>query len=417
MTEIQGHERVVAIRAGWFIDGTGMEPRRDVLITIENGVISRVADAREVPRDVMVFDLSDHTVLPGLINMHAHTVLPGDGTPFEEWMELPDELLLLQAHANALSALHSGVTTIRDCGGKGTLMFRLRDAIRAGIVPGPRFILSGRPLTITGGHCRYFGGEADGAEEMRRATRQLLKEGADFIKIMASGGGTIGTYAQYPSFELDELQAAINEAHKIGKSASCHCIATASISRALDAGVDHIEHCSFMAADTTWRYDADVAQRIAQSGVYVTATLQVGADSMSAMKERYARGIATPEETHIVTVTPNRNDNTIASIRHLHDIGVPIVAGNDAGWRYTGFDDFFEELRLLVQAGMTPLEAIHAATGLAAKACQLDGVIGTLAPGCAADILAVRGDPTSDLSILKAPALVVHAGKVVRDRR
>jgi imidazolonepropionase-like amidohydrolase len=172
-----------------------------------------------------------------------------------------------------------------------------------------------------------------------------------------------------------------------------------------------------MASDTTWQYDADVAERVAQSGVYVTATLQVGADSMSAMKERHARGIATPEETHIVTVTPNRNDNTIASIRHLHDIGVPIVAGNDAGWRYTGFDDFFEELRLLVQAGMTPLEAIHAATGLAAKACRLDGVIGTLAPGCAADILAVRGDPTSDLSILKAPALVVHAGMVVRDRR
>jgi len=417
MMEIQGDERVMAIRAGWFIDGTGMEPRRDVLITIENGVISRVADAREVPRDAVVLDLSDYTVLPGLINMHAHTVLPGDGTPFEEWMELPDELLLLQAHANALNALHSGVTTIRDCGGKGTLMFRLRDAIRAGIVPGPRFILSGRPLTITGGHCRYFGGEADGAEEMRQATRQLLKEGADFIKIMASGGGTVGTYAQYPSFELDELQAAINEAHKIGKSASCHCIATASISRALDAGVDHIEHCSFMAADTTWRYDADIAQRIAQSGVYVTATLQVGADSMSSMKERYARGIATPEETHIVTVTPNRNDNTIANIRHLHDLGVPIVAGNDAGWRYTGFDDFFEELQLLVRVGMTPLEAIHAATGLAAKACQLDRVIGTLAPGCAADILAVRGDPTSDLSILKTPALVVHEGEVVYDRR
>jgi len=231
------------IRAGWLIDGSGAEPQRNVALTVEGGVITRVSTADQVPAGTDLLDLGEYTVLPGLINMHAHTILPGDGTPFAEWMELPDEFLLLQAHTNALAALHSGVTTIRDCGGKGQLMFRLRDAIRRGIVPGPRFVLCGRPLTITGGHCRYFGGEVDGPDEMRREARRLIGEGADFIKIMAAGGGTIGTYAQYPSFDLDELRAAINEAHKIGKPASCHCIATASIGLALDAGTDHIEHC------------------------------------------------------------------------------------------------------------------------------------------------------------------------------
>ncbi len=379
------------IRAGWLIDGTGAALRRDVLLTIENGVITNVGPAGTLPQGI-VLDLGEYTVLPGLINMHTHIVMPGDGTPFAEWMELPDELLLLQAHRNVLTALETGVTTIRDCGGKGMLTFRLREAIRKGIVAGPRLVLSGRPLTITGGHCRYFGGEVDGPEEMRRAARQLLKEGADFIKIMASGGGTVGTYSQFPSFDVEEMRAAIHEAHAIGKRASCHCIATESISNAIDAGTDHIEHCSFMAPDTSQHYDEQIAHRVADAGVYVTPTLQVMAAGKMAA-------------------------GNLVNVRHLHELGVPIVAGNDAGWARTGFGDFYRELELLAQAGMTPLEAIHAATGRAAEACQLAGVIGTVATGCAADLLAVRGDPLTDLKALAAPDVVMQAGHIVFDRR
>ena len=405
------------VRAGTLIDGSGAEPQREVALTVERGVVTRVGSWATAPRDLPQLDLSEFYVLPGLINMHAHTILPGDGTPFDEWMALPDELLLLQAHANATTALHSGVTTIRDCGGKGQLMFRLRDAIRAGIVGGPRFVLSGRPLTITGGHCRYFGGEVDGAEAMRHAARQLLAEGADFIKIMAAGGGTVGTYAQYPAFDLDELTAGIREAHKIDKLASCHCIATESISLALDAGVDHIEHCSFMAPDRLWRYDETLARRVADAGVYVTPTLQVGADSMVKMKERYAQGIATPEEAQIVVETPDRNADTVANARYLHEAGVRLVAGNDAGWRYTRFDTLYRELQLLVDAGLTPLDAISAATSRAAAACQLADQIGTLAPGRVADLIAVRQDPTSDVAALDRPSLVLQSGRTVVDRR
>lgn len=385
------NDGTVIIRAGGIIDGTGAEPRRDVLLTVENGVITHVGPASTVPRGT-VLDLGEYTVLPGLINMHTHIVMPGDGTPFAEWMDLPDELLLLQAHRNVLTALETGVTTIRDCGGKGVLTFRLREAIRKGIVAGPRLVLSGRPLTITGGHCRYFGGEVDGPDAMRRAARQLLKEGADFIKIMASGGGTVGTYSQFPSFDVEEMRAAIHEAHKIGKRASCHCIATESITKAINAGTDHIEHCSFMAPDTSQHYDEQVARRVADAGVYVTPTLQVMAAG------RMAEG-------------------NLANVRHLHELGVPIVAGNDAGWARTGFGDFYRELELLAQGGLTPLEAIHAATGRAAEACQLAGVIGTIATGCAADLLAVRGDPRTDLKGLAAPDVVIQGGNIVVDRR
>ncbi len=402
---------ISVIRAGRLIDGTGAEPQRDVTLTVEGGTIVRVEPGGRRPHDAAVLALSDYTV-----NMHAHTVLPGDGTALERWMELPDEFLL-QASANARAALWSGVTTIRDCGGKGQLMFRLREAIRAGIVAGPRFVLSGRPLTITGGYCRHFGGEVDGPEEMRRATRQLLREGADFIKLMAAGGGTVGTYPQYPAFDLDELRVAIGEAHKIGKPASCHCIATTSIELALEAGTDHIEHCFFMAPDTTWQFDGRLARRLAAAGVYVTATLQVMINSMAAMRARHARGLATPQESRTVETEPHRNDATIANIRLLHGLGVPLVAGSDAGWRYTGFDDFLEELIYLAQAGVSPLEAIHAATGREAETCRLAGAVGTVAPGCVADMIAVAGDPLADLAALKTPAVVVQGGALLVDRR
>lgn len=405
-----------SLRIGMLVDGTLASPRHDVTLRLDAGRIATVEPGGRAPSSAATLDLREYTVLPGLINMHTHTVLPGDGTPFEEWMRLPDELLLLQAHANALAALHSGVTTLRDCGGKGSLMFRLRDAIVAGIVPGPRFVLCGRPLTITGGHCRYFGGEVDGAGGMRRGARELLKEGADFIKIMAAGGGTIGTYAQFPTYETEELAAAIAEAHKVRKSASCHCLATESIVRALDAGADHIEHCGFMAPDTTLQYDEAVGRRVAGAGVYVTATLQVMADTAAA-REAIARGDAPGGQAGRDETRPDLIGDYLTNIRNLHELGVPIVAGNDAGWRYTGFDDFFQELVYLQQAGLSPLEAIHAATGRAAAACQLDRAVGTIAPGLAADLIAVKGDPLADLNVLRSPAVVIQGGRILVDRR
>ncbi len=409
------HDTLV-IRAGRLIDGTGHDPRENVTITIENGMITAIGDV-EPGRTADVLDLTGFTVMPGLINMHAHTVLPGDGTSFEAWMENPDEILLLKAYANARTALYSGVTTIRDCGGKDLLMFRLRDAISDGVVEGPRFVLCGYPLTITGGHCRYFGGESDGVDGMRYSAREVLKQGADFVKIMASGGGTVGTYSQFPAFEVDELRAAIDEAHKVRKPASCHTIATESIVRALDAGTDHIEHCSFMEPDTSWRFDESIARRVAEQGVYVTPTLQVAHDRLEALVGGNERGTLSPAEEIALEAAPRTHANGIANIRNLHELGVKLVAGNDAGWRHTGFDDFYLELQCMVEAGMTPIEAIHAATGRAAMAARIDSEVGTVELGKVADLLAIDGDPSTDLSTLSKPAMVLQAGHVLVDRR
>lgn len=409
------HDTLV-IRAGRLIDGTGATPRENVYVTVELGMIIGVDEA-EPTTSGDVLDLSDYTLMPGLINMHAHTVLPGDGTSFEAWMEHPDEFLLLAAFANARTALHSGVTTIRDCGGKGDVMFRLRDAIRAGIVEGPRFVLSGYPLTITGGHCRYFGGETDGVDGMRKSAREVLKQGADFVKIMASGGGTVGTYSQFPSFEVEELRAAIDEAHKVRKPASCHTIATESIVRALDAGTDHIEHCSFMEPDTSWRFDESIARRVADQGVYVTPTLQVAHDRLEALVSGNERGTLSPAEEIALQSAPASRANGIANMRKLHELGVRLVAGNDAGWRHTGFDDFYLELMCMAEAGMTPAEAIHAATGRAAEACRIAATVGTVETGKVADMLVIDGDPSEDLSTLSRPIMIMQSGRIITDQR
>ncbi len=403
----------MVLTADRLIDGTGAEPVTRAAVVVEAGRIVRVGrqDAA-LPEGERVrrIDLGDATLLPGLINCHVHLCLPGDGTPFEAWMQLPDELLLLTAAENARASLLAGVTTLRDCGGKGQLTFRLREAIRRGILPGPTLVLCGRPLTITGGHCHYFGGEADGVDGMRVAARQLIKEGADFIKIMAAGGGTLGTFPQFPAYTTEELRAAIDEAHNIGRRAACHCIATASIHRALDAGTDGIEHASCYRPDMSVEYVPRAGERIAERGVYVTATLQVGLDAYEGIR---ARPDATPADRAYLAGAEARLARGREVIRRYLEAGVPLVAGNDAGWRFTRFDTFWGELAELQRVGLSALEAIHAATGRAAYLLQIAGERGRLRPGLCADIIAVPGDPTRDLAALARPALVLKEGAII----
>ena len=157
------------------------------------------------------------TVQPGLVDVHTHLVMPGDGTPYQTFMQHGDAILLLQAAKNARTHLLSGVTTVTDTGARGSVTFTLREAIKLGLLEGPRLVLCGRPITRTGGHCWFLGAEADGPDAIARTARELLKEGADIIKVMATGGGTAGTYPYRPSLRVDELAAAADEAHENGK--------------------------------------------------------------------------------------------------------------------------------------------------------------------------------------------------------
>ena len=175
-----------------------------------------------------------------------HLNLPGNNTPFEETVREPDGVLVASAANAARVALKAGITTVRDTGGRGDTTFQLRRALELGLGRGPRMLLVGQPVTITGGHTWYLGGEADGMDGVRLKVRQLAKAGADWIKVMGSGGGTLNTISYMPSFHREELVAIADEAHRLGRKVTVHCLCAEALENAVAAGVDGIEHAGFI---------------------------------------------------------------------------------------------------------------------------------------------------------------------------
>jgi imidazolonepropionase-like amidohydrolase len=210
----------------WLIDGTGQEVQLGkVLVIDESGRIEAVTGAGEVEPGVtdQVVRAPGQTLLPGLINMHAHLTLVNDNAPFVPYMQAQSDVALaLRAAHNAVSCLRAGVTTVRDCGSRGRTVLDLRAAISEGLVPGPRVVAAGWALTISGGHMRPFGGEVDGVDGVSRMVRTLVSAGADFIKVAGSGGGTPGSLADLPSFSPDEFRAIADAAHDLGRRVTIH---------------------------------------------------------------------------------------------------------------------------------------------------------------------------------------------------
>ena len=350
------------------------------------------------------------TLLPGLIDVHTHLIMPGNGVAIMDYAQTPDELMLLVAARNAAMALRAGVTTVVDLGAKGQLTFRLRDAITQGIVAGPRLVLCGRALTITGGHGWPWLGEADGCDGVRQAVRQLCKEGADLIKVMVTGGGTPGTDGRRPSYTPAELAAITDEAHTRNRRVVGHCTAASGIERALDAGFDIIAHCQFLIPDGSDAFDERLARRIAAQGVFVNPTLQINRILLS---DRVPRHLLDPERLAALDAWNARSPRFVENMRRLQALGVRLICGSDCGWGYSTFAETFLELDAMVEAGLTPVEALTAATGTAADALGLADRIGTLRPGLTADLLVVAGDPTCDVCALRDVQAVWLSGNSV----
>lgn len=254
----------VIIRSSRVIAGKDAKLMNDSAAIIEGSKVAAIVPNSELPRatDEKTVDLNlgDMTVLPGLIDVHTHLML-GHGTEGRSLPEImehdSDDLMLARAFRNALTHLSAGITTLRDCGCRGKVSLSARDAIEKHVMIGPRVLASGRAITITGGHLFFCDGEADGVEGVRRFTRELLKEGADFIKVMASGGSsTPATDWRHYSFSIEELTAIVREAHRVGKLTAAHCHSKTSIRNAIAAGIDSIERCSFV-DDITGERDYD----------------------------------------------------------------------------------------------------------------------------------------------------------------
>jgi imidazolonepropionase-like amidohydrolase len=405
--------RAAFYSASWLFDGTSSPAVERGGVLVRGGRIIEVyrgdlPAASALPQGTEVVALDGCTLLPGLIDAHVHLCLPGDGTPFPETVAEPRGVIHAIAQRNARTAVEAGITTLRDCGGYPDVVYTLRRAIDLGYARGPRLVLAGWPITITGGHCRYFGGEADGVEGLRVKVRAAIKGGADYIKAMASGGGTPGTQAWRAAFNRDEVEAIVDEAHRFGYHTTLHCTCAEAIAHSVAAGADEIQHASFTAAaDGSAAFDDGVAVGLASAGIPVCPTLSVG-------RFVHERITASPAPSAGDRALADRFERmTHASIDHasrLRKLGVPMIAGSDAGWRHSPFDALHAELECMAAAGFSSVECLHAATGAAASMLRVDSDTGTLRPGLAADLVAVQGRPDQDLGALRRVRVVVRAG-------
>ncbi len=405
------------IRAKALFDGTGTPPVPNAIVILEGSriVAAGPESAIETPRgpQVRALDFPDGYLLPGLIDAHTHLMFGSGDATYEEVIERDsDQLMLLRAARNAHIHLNAGVTTLRDCGARNQVTFDLRRGVRQGLALAPRLLLSGRPVTTTGGHFWWCNQEADGVEGVRKAVRQLVRDGADFIKIMASGGGTAGTDNRRPSYSVEELRAIVDEAHNLGKPTTAHCIATQSIVNALDAGVDSIEHATFIEPDGSYRFNPRIAERIARQGVLVSPTVQTGYRKREMLLARRAQGHAlTPEEKRRLEDLQVKCERQVEFLGRLwSEWEVSIVAGTDA---IQTFGDYCLGLELQVQAGMSPADVICSATSVAARAVGVGHLVGTIEPGKEADLIVVDQDPLQDIRALRSMRMVMQGGTVM----
>ena len=399
----------IVIHAGHVLDVKTGKLLVDQTVVIEDGKIVSVDSSAgtKPPADAMLIDLSNATVLPGLIDAHTHlTIDPNFG--YEQLgISLPRETLI--GAKNARATLQAGFTTVRNVGASGYTDVALRDAINAGDVPGPRMLVSGPPLSITGGHCdnnllpfEYHAtsdGVADGIAAVQQKVRQNIKYGSDLIKVCATGGVlSKGDDPQASQFTLEEMKAIVADAHRLGRKVAAHAHGAQGILWASQAGVDSIEHGSYID-------DAGIAE-MKKNGTYLVPTLYLGDWFLENAERNHVPDYLLAKAK---AVMPAARQN----IAHAFASGVKVAFGTDAAVYPHGLNA--HEFAVMVKLGLTPLQAIQAATVNAADLLGWSGKVGSLDPGAWADIVAVEGDPLKDVTTLERVKFVMKGGEVVRN--
>ena len=413
----QDNNTLRIILPGRLIDGVGEKAQEGMAIAVQGSAIKWVGPASEAEsleskgaqREILNFPSG--TLLAGLFDIHTHTNMPGDGRTGEQVnLDDSDEVRLLRSARNTAMAVASGVTTMCDCGSWNRNGFALKEGLADGVVEGPRVLVSGPPLTVTGGHLWYMGGEADGVDAVRKQVRNLVKQGADFIKVAASGGSTSTSDPYRAAYAAGELTAIVKEAHNRNRSVLAHCRCTDAINAALDAGVDAILHCAFYDNDGSYRFDQKTADRLAASEVWLNPTMGLGNANRVRLANLKSERKLTPDEEERLERSTVSGENSLAQFSALVKAGVKLVGGSDCGWSYYPFGDFQGEIMSLHAAGLSPIQAIYAGTRSPAAALGILESIGTVEAGKEADLLVVNGDPSLDLECLRDVAAVFKGG-------
>jgi len=408
------------ILPGKLIDGVSDKTQEGMAVAIQGSVIEWVGPASQAESldsggaQTETLDFSGGTLLAGLFDIHTHTNMPGDGRTGEQVNDDDtDEVRLLRSAQNTALAVASGVTTMCDCGSWNRNAFALKEGLALGIVEGPRVLVSGPPLTVKLGHLWYMGGETVGVDAVRSRVVELVDQGADFIKVAASGGSTSTSDPYSAAYSVEELRAIVDEAHNRDRPVLAHCRCTDAINVALDAGVDTILHCAFYDNDGSYRFDQKTADRLAISEVWLNPTMGLGNANRERLIKIKAERELTPDEEDRLERSTVSGANSLAQFSALVTAGVKLVGGSDCGWSYYPFGDFQGEIMSLHKAGLSPLEAIYAGTRSPASALGNLDTIGTVEIGKEADLLVVNGDPSQDLECLRDVVAVFKGGSRV----
>lgn len=381
--------------------GNGQVLEHATVLVEQDTIVSISENASGLPEGTHEIPIGDATLFPGFIDCHVHLVMDSTPDPMKTLVNDSDTTTTIKAVNHARATLAAGVTTVRDLGGKNGIDLGLKQAIESGLVKGPRMMVSASLICMTGGHGWPIGREADGPDDVRRAAREQIRAGADQVKFMATGG--VLTAAVEPGsaqLTLEEMKAGIEEAHKAGKKTATHAMGTQGILNALHAGIDTIEHGIYLT-------DEILAFMKEHSVFYVptiAAMHHIGEMGVKAGIPAWA-----VEKNSIVA--PHHRQ----SVQKAHQAGIIIAMGTDAGTPFNYHGKNLMEISLLVRYGLSPTEALMAATGTASRALGLDALIGTIEPGKAADLVLMKGNPLSDIDIVNDPdavTMVMKAGKV-----
>jgi imidazolonepropionase-like amidohydrolase len=388
--------------------GEGYLTRQTILV--EDGRIVSITPGYSKPKDYTVINLRDAYVLPGLIDSHVHITSENGPDGRIKEFENSDVDTAFDGAAFALVTLKAGFTTVQDVGAPNDSIFGLRDAIARGAVAGPRLRASGGSVAVTGGHGDINGYSArvmaaftganicNGADDCRRAVRQQIKEGADLIKITATGGVLSNTSAGLEQqFTDDELAAIVDAAHSMGRKVTAHAHGKSGVDAALRAGVDSIEHGTYL--------DAESIALFRENGATLVPTVLAGATVTGWTNEPWLPAASRAKAAEVGPLM-------LEMLRRAHEGGVNVAFGTDTGVSRHG--DNAQEFALMVEAGFTPEEAIRSATVVAAEHVEMSDDIGTLESGKYADLIAVTTDPLKDIRALEAVAFVMKGGEVYK---
>jgi imidazolonepropionase-like amidohydrolase len=372
---------------------TGDETVTDGAVVIGDCTVDWVGPVSALPAEHRSLPRSDYpgsTIMPGLIDSHVHLAFDGGPNPAARMRAETGEQQLMLMLRSARELLGVGVTTARDLGSRAYLSVAVRDAIATGLARGPRLVVAACPITVTGGHCWFMGGEADSEDDLRRLVRTHHKRGADLIKVMSTGGFmTTGSAPWYAQFTTAQLAVIVEEAARVDKPVAAHAHGTEGIRRAVEAGVTTIEHCSFVTETNERRFSEPLAARIAERGMFVCPTVSGSAPYIAELA-----GIEVG-----------------AHVKAMHDMGVRIIAGTDAGIDNNPHHQYVGGLEYLVTLGFQPGQVLAMATTEAAAALGLGATTGRLAPGYDADLIVVRGDPHADIAALRDLRRVIARGR------